>query len=187
MESHFRYVGWVQISRQGVLNSCPASLENEVGLGEFQEKEILLTCFSNRGQNLPGFHVCCLTEAWLSLSFFMRSAEILTPTSPPGMENIWYSTAEWSVSRLGGERTGTHRSYQEMGAPRGLSHGFSCVAISQTILIRGHCTGSLWFTLSGHWEICADAESTHAMAVVYRLVFKQAWHSACKGHQPHSP
>lgn len=63
------------------MNSCPASLENEVDLGEFQEKEILLTCFSNCGQKLPGFCVCCLTEAWLRLSFFIRSVEIVTPTS----------------------------------------------------------------------------------------------------------
>lgn len=63
------------------------------------------------------------------------------------------------------------RSYQETGAPGGPSHGFSCVAISQAILIRGHCARSLWFTLSGHQEICSDAESTHAMAKAYILVY----------------
>lgn len=70
------------------MNSCPASLENEVDLGEFQEKEILLTCFSTHGQKHPGFRVYRLTEAWVSLSFFIRSMEIVTPTLPPGMEKI---------------------------------------------------------------------------------------------------
>lgn len=40
-------------------------------------------------------------------------------------------------------------------------------------LIRGYCARSLWFILSGHWEICSDRESTHAMAVAYILVFKK--------------
>lgn len=53
-------------------------------------------------------------------------------------------------------------------------------------LIRGYCARSLWFILSGHWEICSDAESTHATAVAYILVFKQAWHSVCEGQCPHS-
>lgn len=54
-------------------------------------------------------------------------------------------------------------------------------------LIRGDCARSPWFILSGHWEIRSDTESTHAMAVALRLVFKQAWHSMCKGQCPHSP